>query len=84
MQKNVILFLGDGMSIPTTGASRMLLGVEEKILSFEKFPYTDLSKTYCVNAQIPDSAYTATSYLTGYKVIITHAVLQLKSFITIA
>lgn len=65
--KNVILFLGDGMSIPTTGAARMLLGGEEKKLSFEKFPYTGLSITYCVNAQVADSACSATAYLTGVK-----------------
>lgn len=65
--KNIILFMGDGMSLPTTGAARMLLGGEEKKLSFEKFPYTGLSRTYCVNAQVPDSACTSTAYLTGVK-----------------
>lgn len=48
--KNVILFLGDGMSIPTITATRILKGQlegntgEETVLSFEKFPYTGLSK----------------------------------------
>lgn len=42
--KNVIMFLGDGMSIPTLAATRIYMGGEEKQLSFEKFPYTGLSK----------------------------------------
>jgi alkaline phosphatase len=48
--KNVILFLGDGLSIPTLTAARMYLGQsqghtgEEATLSFEAFPYTGLSK----------------------------------------
>ncbi|KAK9744824.1 Alkaline phosphatase [Popillia japonica] len=71
--KNVIMFLGDGMSIPTLKASRVYLGQlhnqsgEETELSFEKFPITGLSKTYCVNKQVPDSACTSTAYLGGVK-----------------
>ncbi|XP_049810196.1 membrane-bound alkaline phosphatase-like [Schistocerca nitens] len=71
--KNVIMFLGDGMSIPTMTAARILLGQrsnttgEQAQLSFEKFPYTGLSKTYCVDAQTADSACTATAYLGGVK-----------------
>lgn len=42
--KNIILFLGDGMSIPTLAATRIYMGGEEKQLTFEKFPYTGLSK----------------------------------------
>lgn len=48
--KNVILFLGDGMSIPTLGAARVYqaqkLGKagEESYLSFEKFPFVGFSK----------------------------------------
>lgn len=44
LAKNVIMFLGDGMSIPTITAGRVYLGGEEKQFSFEKFPYTGLSK----------------------------------------
>ncbi|EDW01035.1 membrane-bound alkaline phosphatase [Drosophila grimshawi] len=71
--KNVIMFLGDGMSLTTVAAARILKGQlkgntgEEDELSFEKFPYTGLSKTYCSNAQVPDSACTATAYLCGVK-----------------
>ena len=65
--KNVILFMGDGMSIHTLTATRSYLGDPSKQLSFEKFPYFGLSKTYCVDAQVADSACTATAYLAGVK-----------------
>lgn len=48
--KNVIFFLGDGMSLTTVAAARILNGQregkpgEESQLSFEKFPYTGLSR----------------------------------------
>lgn len=48
--KNVIMFLGDGMSVATVSAARILLGQrngftgEDSSLYFEKFPYTGLSK----------------------------------------
>lgn len=65
--KNVIMFLGDGMSIPTLAATRVYISGEETELSFEKFPYVGLSKTYCVDKQVADSACTATAYLSGVK-----------------
>ena len=42
--KNVIFFLGDGLSIPTLAATRVFIGGEEKVLSFEEFPFTGLSR----------------------------------------
>lgn len=48
--KNIIFFLGDGMSIPTIAAARMYMGQlagqtgEEAQLSFDKFPVSGLSK----------------------------------------
>ncbi|XP_054285830.1 membrane-bound alkaline phosphatase-like [Macrosteles quadrilineatus] len=71
--KNVIMFLGDGMSVTTVTAARIYQGQqegrsgEESVLSFEKFPWTGLSKTYCVNSQVADSACSATAYLGGVK-----------------
>ncbi|KAJ8923109.1 hypothetical protein NQ315_001662 [Exocentrus adspersus] len=65
--KNVIMFLGDGLSIPTLAATRVYHGGEEVELSFETLPYAGLSKTYCVDAQTADSACTATAYLAGVK-----------------
>lgn len=42
--RNIIMFLGDGMSIPTLAATRIYMGGESQQLSFEKFPYSGLSK----------------------------------------
>lgn len=44
--KNVIMFLGDGMSIPTVAAARVYLGGEDAELSFDKFPHTGFSKVF--------------------------------------
>ncbi|KAI5745080.1 hypothetical protein M8J76_008131 [Diaphorina citri] len=71
--RNVILFLGDGMSLATITAARIYDGQqkghsgEEAQLSFENFPSTGLSKTYCIDKQVADSACTATAYLSGVK-----------------
>lgn len=65
--RNVILFLGDGMSLATVAATRVYMGGEEHQLSFERFPHFGLSKTYCVDRQVADSACTATAYLSGVK-----------------
>ncbi|GAB5413771.1 MAG: alkaline phosphatase [Congregibacter sp.] len=71
--KNVVVFLGDGMSITTITAARILAGQragasgEENRLSFEEFPVTGLSKTYNVNSQTPDSAGTMSAIVTGVK-----------------
>lgn len=42
--KNIIMFLGDGMSLQTVAATRMYIGGEELNLSFEKFPHFGLAK----------------------------------------
>lgn len=65
--KHVIYFLGDGMGISTLMASRKYKGGEGLELSHEKFPYSGLSKTYCTNTQVADSACSATSYLCRVK-----------------
>ena len=71
--KNVILFLGDGMSLTTVAAARILEGQrkgkpgEENQLSWEEFPHTALSKTYNTDSQTPDSAGTMTAISTGVK-----------------
>jgi alkaline phosphatase len=71
--KNVILFIGDGMGIATITAARIYDGQkrgetgEENQLSFEKFPNVALVKTYNTNAQVPDSAGTASAIHTGKK-----------------
>lgn len=71
--KNIILFVGDGMSIPTITASRIFDGQKKGVdgesnkLSFEQLPYLALSKTYTHDAQVADSAPTATAIVTGVK-----------------
>ena len=71
--KNVILFVGDGMSLPTVAAARILDGQrrggpgEENALGWERFPHTALSKTYNTDSQTPDSAGTMTAMATGVK-----------------
>ncbi|XP_077204216.1 alkaline phosphatase-like isoform X2 [Paroedura picta] len=71
--KNVILFLGDGMGVPTISAARIYKGQmaggsgEEAKLVMEQFPYIALSKTYNVDRQVADSAGTGTAYLCGVK-----------------
>lgn len=48
--KNIIMFLGDGMSLTTLAAARIYKGQMEKrsgeneYLSFEKFPFVGMSK----------------------------------------
>ncbi len=71
--KNVILFIGDGMGISTVTATRILEGQmrgesgEENLLSFDRFPFTALSRTYSANQQTSDSAPTMSAIITGIK-----------------
>jgi alkaline phosphatase len=71
--RNVLYFVGDGMSFTTITAGRILKGQrnnrsgEETEFIFEKFPHFGLSKTYNINSQVSDSAGTATALFTGVK-----------------
>ncbi|HET6431566.1 alkaline phosphatase [Dyella sp.] len=71
--KNVIVFLGDGMSLPTIAAAHVLAGQRAGVdgesyrLSFEQFPFSALSRTYETDQQTPDSAGTMTAIMTGVK-----------------
>lgn len=65
--RNIIIVIGDGLSLATQMATRAYLGNENVQLSFEKLPYSGLAKTYCVNYQVPDSSCTATAILGGVK-----------------
>ena len=71
--RNIILFVGDGMSFATVAAARILEGQqrgesgESNLLYFEGFPHTAFSKTYNTNRQSPDSAGTMTAMVTGVK-----------------
>ena len=71
--RNVILVVGDGMSLTTVAAARILDGQrkgqpgEENRLGWEDFPATALSKTYNTDQQTPDSAGTMSAMATGAK-----------------
>lgn len=71
--KNSIIFIGDGMSLSTITAARILYGQlqnksgEEEQLSFDKLNNVALIKTYNIDQQVPDSAATATAILCGVK-----------------
>ncbi|KGL91940.1 Intestinal-type alkaline phosphatase, partial [Charadrius vociferus] len=71
--KNIILFVGDGMGLPTMSAARIYKGQlaggsgEESVLAMETFPHVALAKTYTIDQQVPDSAGTGTAYLCGVK-----------------
>ena len=72
--KNVILFVGDGMSIPTVTAARIYAGQKRGVngesytLAMDTLPHMALSKTYSHDFQVSDSASTATAMVTGAKV----------------
>lgn len=71
--KNIILIVGDGMGISTVTAGRIFEGQqrgadgESNVLAFEAFPFVALTKTYAHNAQVADSAPTASAMMTGIK-----------------
>jgi alkaline phosphatase len=76
--KNVILMVGDGMGITTITAARIFDGQhpidgrapasgEENSLAWDRMGHTALVKTYNSNAQVPDSAGTASAFNTGVK-----------------
>lgn len=68
--KNVILFLGDGMGVPTLSASRFYEGYRNGSAifnSFEEWDFGTLCRTYDLETMVTDSASSATAYLTGTK-----------------
>ncbi|CAH1127199.1 unnamed protein product [Ceutorhynchus assimilis] len=71
--KNVILFVGDGMGVATTTASRILRGQrlgksgEDHELTWDTFPAVALAKTYNMDAQIGESSACATALMCGVK-----------------
>lgn len=71
--KNIILMIGDGMGIAMITASRIYEGQKNgkdgvtNKLAFESFPYLALSRTYSADAQVTDSAPSATAMTTGVK-----------------
>lgn len=71
--RNVIIFIGDGMGVSTLTAGRIFEGQQQGVdgESFvgemDRLPYTALVKTYSHDAQVADSAPTATAIVSGVK-----------------
>ena len=71
--RNVILFVGDGMSVTTVTAARIYAGQRQGLdgesytLTMDTFPHLALSRTYSNDAQIADSPSTATALMSGVK-----------------
>ncbi|XP_013173604.1 PREDICTED: alkaline phosphatase-like [Papilio xuthus] len=71
--KNIILVVGDGMSLTTTTAARILRGQrkglpgEDTDLVWDTFPAVALAKTYNIDAQTGESSACATALLCGVK-----------------
>lgn len=71
--RGIVLFIGDGMGVPTVTAARIYAGQqrgadgESNDLAFDTFPHAALIKTYNVDQQTPDSAGTMSAMVTGVK-----------------
>ena len=73
--RNVIIFIGDGMSVTTLTAARIFEGQqkgvdgESYVAQMDRLPHTALVKTYSHDGQVPDSAPTATAIVSGVKTL---------------
>lgn len=71
--RNIILFIGDGMGVSTLTAARIHEGQQQGIdgesfvTTMDRLSHTALVKTYSHDAQVSDSAPTATAILAGVK-----------------
>lgn len=71
--RNVIIFIGDGMGVSSLTASRIYQGQklgkdgESFVTAMDSLSHTALVKTYTHDAQVADSAPTATAIMSGVK-----------------
>jgi alkaline phosphatase len=65
--KNIILLIGDGMSLSQVSAYRLIKGGPNSRITVDRFPYSGIVLTHAENAVITDSASSATAYSTGRK-----------------
>jgi alkaline phosphatase len=71
--KNLIIFIGDGMGVSSITAGRIWQGQvagqdgESTETAMDSLDYAALVKTYSNDAQVSDSAPTATAFMTGVK-----------------
>ncbi|MDR1612509.1 MAG: alkaline phosphatase, partial [Planctomycetota bacterium] len=73
--KNVILFIGDGMSLPVRDMARILSkgiveGKYNDLLEMEKLAATALVTTSGYDSLVTDSANSASAYATGHKSVV--------------
>ena len=66
--RNVILLIGDGMGFSQVAIARSELGRMNQKLFFERFPFTGWQTTHSLESVYTDSASSASSIATGYKV----------------
>lgn len=66
---NIILLIGDGMSLHHVGAAWV---ANRGCLNIDAFPYTGLSRTYCSDRLITDSGAGGTALATGRKTAYHH------------
>ena len=66
--RNVILLIGDGMGFSQVAIARSELGRMNQKLFIERFPFTGWHTTHSLESVYTDSASSASSIATGYKV----------------
>uniref|UniRef100_A0A182M9R4 Alkaline phosphatase n=1 Tax=Anopheles culicifacies TaxID=139723 RepID=A0A182M9R4_9DIPT len=65
--KNIMVFVGAGMSQTTVTAARFYNGGDNETFAFERLKWSGNARTYCVDSRVPDSACAGTAFLTGVK-----------------
>ena len=65
--KNIILLIGDGMSLSQVSSYRLLKGGPNERISVDKFPISGIVLTHSEDAIVTDSASSATAFSTGKK-----------------
>ena len=65
--KNIILFIGDGMSLSQVSAYRLYQGGPNSRIAVDSFPYSGKVLTHSANAIVTDSASSGTAFSTGKK-----------------
>uniref|UniRef100_A0A182PEU3 Alkaline phosphatase n=1 Tax=Anopheles epiroticus TaxID=199890 RepID=A0A182PEU3_9DIPT len=65
--KNIMVFVGAGMSQTTVTGARFYNGGDNETFAFERLKWSGNARTYCVDSRVPDSACAGTAFLTGVK-----------------
>uniref|UniRef100_A0A182QCQ3 Alkaline phosphatase n=1 Tax=Anopheles farauti TaxID=69004 RepID=A0A182QCQ3_9DIPT len=65
--KNIMVFVGSGMSQATVTGARFYNGGDNETFAFEQLKWSGNARTYCVDSRVPDSACAGTAFLTGVK-----------------